>query len=138
MQSLFFVKDLLTASASCLFVAAENALGQIKKCINTVAVVLEILINRIMQTIYPIWCKEYNNIHTHLHTHLIAFCLKLLSKVVFLQHIHLVDDTFGNIFFWHVLSRSGSFILLVFHLSLINNSTTARIFSTNILRSRTI
>ena len=56
-------------SSIILFVATENALGQIKKYINTVAAVLEILINIIIQTNYKP-CKEYNkSCRTHSATH---------------------------------------------------------------------
>ena len=56
-------------AASFLFVATEDALGQIKKYINTVAAVLEILINIIIQTNYKP-CKEYNkSCRTHSATH---------------------------------------------------------------------
>ena len=57
-------------AASFLFVATEDALGQIKKYINTVAAVLEILINIIIQTNYKT-CKEYNkSCRTHSSTHI--------------------------------------------------------------------
>ena len=88
LQSLFFVKDLLTASASCLFVAAENALGQIKKHINTVAVVLEALTNIIIQT-NCIPCKNITNKTTHTQTFNCILFELLIQGGRLSAHIHL-------------------------------------------------
>ena len=90
--------------ASCCFVASENALGQIKKHINTVAVVLEALTNIIIQT-NCIPCKNITNKTTHTQTFNCILFELLIQGGLLSAHIHLSLMIPFVICVWHVLSK---------------------------------
>ena len=120
-----FIKCLLKMRlfivASCCFVASENALGQIKKHINTVAVVLEALTNIIIQT-NCIPCKNITNKTTHTQTFNCILFELLIQGGRLSAHIHLWLMIPFVISVWHVLSKWKLYYLFFVEPNLITAS----------------